>query len=986
MKLKALSAALALASVPLLGAWFPHGVQVGPARVQVSLTDPAYGGVCDAVAVTRVVTTSGTGNRNVAVTASTFSGGDVGKTIAIPGAGIGGNVYTGTIASVTDAQNIVVGSDISTPLSSSTQELIYGTNNITALTTFKTAFQGSTPVQLNLPGNCGYVQPGGGIGKFPFSGIADLIVAGNGSGTSGLYSFSGGLLLGGQAQYQDNLHSLRIATANAGDSCVTAKTQPAVTVSAVGPSFPHTSVFTASQTGTTMTVTAVASGTIVPGAIIGNALSNPGSVNQVLAYGTNGTTGVGGTGTYAMSVSTTFGSQTVFTAPASFTGSIAANTGVLTVTSVEDGTLAVGQAVFGGGSWNGAGGNTSAITSIKSQLTGTGGAPCPDATCNGGVGTYQLDNRTTGGGSGKYQAQGKIRVTLNSTTGLSTGDTLFLSGLLGQGQLPQRMNGLKWISVVNGTQIDLFQWVFDGAYTSGGTGGGDRTSLTPVGSKVMIAGWVNQAYWAAPYGYPSNPHWFEYKTVTSTNSTTHQICFDSPLVNTYKETWPQYNTGSQFEVDPGGPATIYVLDPTWEASIEFRDLNVFAPNGQTTSNGRTITFRNVKMEGHHCAIPTQNVTHNWINVDASTCNIETDKIVGVWNITGGSIKKINIQSSSMDTINVNGTAVQQWFGSPKTLNMANVTATTTIQVGTLAYGASDESLCVNCTTPDFARNTPVDRANETSHPWSMAGGIITIPNAFSASGCCQYAETQTRILVPGHYVAWQGGGGGGTTAQLGRFFKIVDVTQDVNNTYVHTSEAGGFPSGAWVTNGISVVPHPAPKLTVSFTGGSGASALIFNGCPAQAPMFSCQNYVHTGGATGGSVTGPFSTVWGELDSFSYTTNVPTYSGALTWTVSRFGNWPVLKPDQTQVLYGTSPNGQTIINTKLPTTCSPSSACMRTLTTSGATNTQTGDTLTLPPTGSWFGGGALSGPIFSANTPSDSPQVTVNLRTNQNLPP
>lgn len=948
------------------GGWFKRG-EVASGRVQVNLVTD-YGATCDAQAATRVVTTSSTGNRNVNVTVNTFVSGDVGKTIAIPSAGAGGNTYTGIIASFTDAQNIVVGSDISVAQSSATRELIWGTDNLSAFTTFKTAYQGTTPVQLNLPGNCGFAGVGGGIGKFPFSGIADLIVAGVGSSTSGIYSFTGGLLLGGEGQYQDNLHSLRINTATAGDSCVIVKTQPAVTVSAVGPSFPHTSTFTASSSGTTMTVTAVASGTIVPGAIIGNVTSNPGSFNTVQAYGTGGTTGVGGTGTYAMSASVNFTSQTTYTAPASYTGSIAANTGVLTVSSIEDGTIAVGQVVFGNGSWNGSGGTTSSMTTIQSQLTGT----------PGGVGTYQLDNRTTSGGSGKYQNQGKIRVTLNDTTGLTTGDTLYLTGMTGQGQLPQRLNGLKWITVVNGTQIDYLQWVFDGAYTSGGTGGGDRTSLTPVGSKVMIAGWANQAYWASPYGYPSNPHWFEYRTVTSTNSGTNEICFNAPLTNTYKDTWPQYNTGSQFEVDQGGPATVYLLNPNWEASIEFKDLVLYTPNGQTTSNGRTITWRDVRMAGVHCAIPTQNETHNWINVDASTCNIETDKIVGTWNISGtSSLRQINVQSSSMNVINVDGATVQNWYGGPKVLNITNTTATGTIQVGTLAYGVSDESICTNCTTPDFNRNTPIDRADETSHPWSMSGGVITIPNAFSASGCCQYAETQTRILVPDHYVAWQGLGGGGTVAQAGRFFKVVDVTQDTVNTYVHTSEAGGFPTGAWTTNGLSVFPHPAPKLTVSFTGGSGNNALALNGCPAQAPMFSCANFTYTGSATGGSTVGYGPSIWGVLDTFTFTNNVPfTGGGALGWTMVRFANMPVLRTDLVQVSYGAT----NMINTKLP---SSAGGGTRTLTPSGATGTQALDNIPTPPTDAWFGG-AIS-PIFTANTPSDSPEVTITLRTDQQLP-
>lgn len=853
-------------------------------------------------------------------------------------------------------------------------------DDTSAFLTFKAAFQSSTPVTLAIPGFCTFL-PTGGAGQFPFKGIGNLIVAGIGAASSGIKNIAGAsqnFLFGGSGEAQDNAHSLRTNDAAIGDSCVTVKTAPAVTVSNVVGSLAFTSVFTASASGTTLNVTAVTSGTILPGAIIGNLDSSPGFFNTIQPYGTAGTTGTGGTGTYALSTTATFTSQTTNTAPASFTATVDAN-GLMTVTAVADGTLTVGAAVFSAsGGIGGTGGISTGITKIKSLGTGTGG-----------TGTYQLDNSPSAAISSPvaFQLQGFVRVTLNSTSGLTTGDTIFLTGMTGRGQLPQRANGLKWIKVIDGTHIELFQWVFDGGYTSGGTGGGDRTSIMPVGSKVMMTGWTNQSYWGAPFGFPSNPHWFEYKTVTSTNSGTHQICFDSPLANAYKSTWPQYNTGSLFEVDPGGPATLYVLDPSWELTHVYQDITIDNPSFQTTANGRNITYKNVTVTGVNCIIPTQNETNTWINVSGSGCNIETDKIVGTWSISGSTtLHKVDVQSSSMGTIAVDGLTINQWFGGPKTLNISNSTFTCSgcgagtpgLSFGTLAYGMSDESICANCNVGNLVNNSgPIQRVDDPTHPWSMSGGVITIPNSYSFNGCCNASEIQTRGLIPGHYAVWQG-------SQIGRVFKIVDVTQDVDNTFVTTNEVGGFPTGAWSASGLSVAPHPAPKLTTSGMSGSD-SALSFNGCTAL-PMFSCQNFTYIGGAAG-TTAGYKPILWGELSSFTFANNVPyTNTGALTWQQSQFGNWSVLKTDLTLVSYGTSPNGQTILNTKLPATCSPASACVRSLINPGpATNTQTGDTITMPPTGALFGGASASGPVFSANTPSDSPQVTIQLLTNQHLP-
>jgi hypothetical protein len=839
-----------------------------------------------------------------------------------------------------------------------------------AFLAFKAAYQGSTPVQLNLPGHCTWNQ--GGF-TFLFSGITDLIVAGNGTATSGIKNIgSGGFAFGSPSQVQDNNNSLRTNTANAGDSCVIVKTAPSITISNVAPNVAPVASFTASASGTTLTVTAVSSGTIFPGAIIHNNNDTAGYFTTIQAYGTNGTTGVGGAGTYALSQTTSFTSRPTYTNPATFTASVDAN-GVMDVTSVAEGTLVAGLSVFSlDATYGGTGGlNGKGPTTIKAQLTGSAGS----------TGTYQLDNSSHSAiGSQQFQGIGQIRLTVNSTTGFTSGDTLHISGVTGQGGLPQRTNGLKWIKVIDGTHIDLFQWTFDGSYASGGVAGGDRTSLTPPGSIVMMTGYALQAYWGAPYGYPSNPHWFEFLTVASTNSTTHQICFTTPLVNTYKETWPQMNTGSQFNIDPGGPATLYALPSSWNLTHVYRDFTLDNPGAQTASSGKTVTFNNVLPTGGHCMIPSVNGTYNWVGINGSACNIETDKIVGTWNIVSSSINILTVQSSSIDLINATDSTFQAFNGTPKRAILNNVTSNTGVIAGSTAYGVTDELSCTNCNIATSLTGAgPTQRVDLAPQPWSMAGGIITIPNAYNWNACCATTELQIRGIVPGKYVIWSGGGRASpfTPAQTGRIFKVDDVTQDLDNIYVHTSEAGGFPTGDWTFNGLSVRPHPAPMLTMSGTTG-GAAAKFFDGCPAQAPIFSCASYTHTGGASGTTPLTTVPTIWGEIDSFTFTNNVPyTGAGSLSWTLPQFVTLPYLKPDNTQSLI------QLSINTKLPSSCG---SCTRTLTSSGATNTQSGDSFPASiPAGAVFGSG-FGLPVFSANTPSDSPQVTVTLRTNQNLPP
>lgn len=954
-------------SIPTLAAFGIYQAALSN-RVQKNLVTD-YSAACNAQTGTLVVSiTSGTAA--LSVTTNTFVSGDVGKTIIVPGAGTAGNNFmlTSTIATFVDAQNITLAANASTTLTASSQYLTWANDDTTAFLAFKAAFQGSTPVQLNLPGNCTFLPAfGSGGNEYTFDGVADLIVAGNGAATSAITTLNGGgtLLLGTKAQYPDSNHSVRTNTANAGDSCIIIKTQPAVTISGVANNLTVPATFTGSISGTTMTTSGV-TGTIAIGAYITNVGSNITPFTSVVSQSTGL---AGGAGTYVVSVSQTIGSQTFTTTPASFTATVDA-TGLMNVSAVADGTLAVGMFVYRQL------GSIGAPTVIKSFGTGAGG-----------LGTYQLSNAplvalATPSG---FIGNGQIRVTLNSTAGLTTGDTIQLAGVVGTGLVPVTTNNLHWIKVIDGTHIDLFQRDFNGARTSGGTGGGDRTSLFPIGAKVLMTGWNNQSYWGSPFSQPTNPHWFEYKTVISNNPGTHQVCFDTQLTNTYKSTWPQMNTGNSNEMDPGGPATLYVYPTTWDATIVFKNLTIDAFYGQSYSQGRNVTFQDVTMTGSHCAVPTQNETYTWLRVTGTFCSIETDKIVKTWNITNSTATKITVQSSSFDTINVSGSTFQQWAGSPKKLNMDSTTITNAsspaLQVGTAAYGMSDESVVTNTTMSGggaFSISAPIQPVDGVGYSWSMSGGVITIPNAYSWNPCCNQSELQTRGMVPGHYFVWRGSGNGSTVqGQVGRVVKIIDVTQDIDNVYIQTSDAGGFPTGTWTTNGLSVMPHPAPKLTASFVGSPPNSALALNGCPAQAPLYSCQNFTYTGGASGTS-SGYSSTLWGVIDTFTFTNNVPyTNTGALGWTPTPSGFWQTLNASNVTATWGNA----NMINTKVP---AGAGGGTRTLTSAGATGTQAGDTIPTPASDGWFGGG-VNGPAFTANTPSDSPQVTMTLRTNQQLP-
>ena len=158
---------------------------------------------------------------------------------------------------------------------------------------------------------------------------------------------------------------------------------------------PAAAIFTASISGTTMTVTELFSGTIA----VGQQVFGVGVEQEtvITALGT----GTGGTGTYTVSNSQTAASGRYNSAQvnAVFTGSTSGTT--LTVTSVASGVLHAGMTI------------TNSVLTTKTVITALG-------TGTGGAGTYTISNSQTVP-STAAQFTGQIAGTVLSVTAVSSG-------------------------------------------------------------------------------------------------------------------------------------------------------------------------------------------------------------------------------------------------------------------------------------------------------------------------------------------------------------------------------------------------------------------------------------------------------------------------------------------------------------------------------------------------------------------------------------
>jgi len=495
-----------------------------------------------------------------------------------------------------------------------------------------------------------------------------------------------------------------------------------------------------------------------------------------------------------------------------------------------------------------------------------------------------------------------------------------------------------------------------------------KSSRYTVGNWALITGYDLQGLWNVPGNFPSNQHYFEYVQIVGKDPTTGVITFAAPLNNTYKSTWPNYNSGSASEVDAGGPATLYALDPSWDTEVEYQGLTIARPTAQTYASGRSVTYRDVTFTGTGGAIPTNDMLWQVINCTMLNVDMEADKLVTSMVVTGTTIKNVNFQSSSIDLLTIDSSTITgNLLGTPKRALIANSTINA-LYPGSYAYGRSDEFECTNCIIGSInimghLYKGPNDAGIDTY--FTMNNGIITIPNSYGAFAA--------NWAVPGTYVVW-----GDADRTAISMFQVIDVTQDANNTYVQTNQSGGFPPYNRV---LFLRTHPAPKFTCTNCSATspagtndGSDAYYLSQAPAGAPLYSYSKRTYDGSVINGSGT----YLWGNLVVLKMNVS-KAYSGPDAVAIQPLGwyDWTTKPSDLS--LYGYVPT----INMKL--------AGERNVIISGnsqsITGVQSGDTVPyLPEVPLWWANRVWGYMVndISAENPSYRPSITVELITNQGI--
>ncbi|HEY6329415.1 MAG TPA: hypothetical protein VI756_08755 [Blastocatellia bacterium] len=435
-----------------------------------------------------------------------------------------------------------------------------------------------------------------------------------------------------------------------------------------------------------------------------------------------------------------------------------------------------------------------------------------------------------------------------------------------------------------------------------------QSSLFTVGSWALMAGVDLQGF-----GYPPNPAFHDYVQISSINSGTGVITFTAPLQYSYESTWPVYEAGDSSDTDLGGAATLYALDPSWNTSVEYDGLT-FNTSGQTVSVGRQVTYKGITCVGGGSVYPTMDLSWSLVNASMPTSNIEMDKIVTNVSISGSTIKSIDFQSSSIDNFTMTSSVISNYLhGGPKNATISNCTIQQ-LEPGAWGYGASAGMALSNCTI-----NSPIAPLGADGSglgTYTIRSGVLTVPNS---AGPQHWA-------VPGASVYLTGG-------QANEYsLTVVDLSQDSTNTYIQTSLSGGYPTIPGSSS--TFVAYPATTFTCSGCSGD-PTAVDASLAPSGNTFFSYANRTLTRSNIGTSQ--PVIPVWGNLISLSVNVITP-YTGVQSTLTLNIGPGGVLVQNSS----GAFAVYQPTFNLKV--------AGLRTITPTGVTGAQSGDSITAPGSG------------------------------------
>ncbi|MBM9594039.1 hypothetical protein [Roseitranquillus sediminis] len=315
-----------------------------------------------------------------------------------------------------------------------------------------------------------------------------------------------------------------------------------------------------------------------------------------------------------------------------------------------------------------------------------------------------------------------------------------------------------------------------------------------------------------------------------------------------------------FEADQGGPATLYVLDPSWDTQVTLRDLTwPTLASGQVAMAGRSLKFENVDFTGMtatpNSLWPSAAKTLTFTDCDMNAP--EHDKLVETLTIRRGSATTHIVQSAGIDRMVIEDHTCNNINGTVRNTEIRNTTVSGTVKISPAAYGRSDSVVIENSSAATLTWNSRAVLLADVT----FDAGVFSKSDA----GFEGVAVFGREWAVPGTRIALSNSSG-----------QVLDIAtimafSELGGTASVTTDLAELPAGA-----DRIYPHPCWDVTAS--GNTGALAVL-NGSTNQ-PLFSHAKLTGTESMT----------LWGQLAELRVNVT-ETYKGDLTITgPARTGTW------------------------------------------------------------------------------------------------
>jgi hypothetical protein len=468
-------------------------------------------------------------------------------------------------------------------------------------------------------------------------------------------------------------------------------------------------------------------------------------------------------------------------------------------------------------------------------------------------------------------------------------------------------------------------------------------------------GWLT-GYDTQGFGNPPNPAWSEFVFITAVDTVAGTVTIQTPLIYSYKSTWPAWVLGSPGSGPPnytggafglGGPATLYLIQPTWDAEQIWDGVNFNSNYTLFNCTARSITIKNSVCENFG---PNVSVQKDFVADNLTVPTLwELDKGTQNCTISNSTVRGFVVQSRSPFNVTLNNVTCSVFFnGAPTNYTVNNCSIPDSPLLSPTAYANSETISISNSTfngTGTFGATGVGEGDIAGAGAWSVSNGLMSRAIAAGTGEPPQWA-------IPGSYFTF-----GARYEAEDPVWKCIDIYESGGNLFLQTDQTvSSFPAGV---NGASVGIHCVLPKVIGYSGNTGTNAST-GWVP---PRFGAHWLKTYSGNIGISTLANLIKVWGQVISIKITVGAG-YSGG---TLNLDGPFVVNKPQNTDVIW--SP----VIDLTVAGT--------RIITPSGVTGGGGSDSgLTLPNSGNvWLVSNQIT-PAMSGATGAGS--VTIEIQTDQ----